>query len=277
MRPLATVTRIPAAWYWNSSREDGEMKQQTGISLVELMVALLLGSIISVAATQLFLVNRQAESLQQGLSSVQDEGRFLLGFVARDLMQAGYSADGFALQPFVFDGDEGKKSVDLTGTTNDVIAFQVNDGFDCGGNPHYTGLKVYSVEDDGGLKCTYWTPTDTIANVIISGVEAFQVQYGIDTNQSGSVQLYTDANGAANALAGGGADAPRILAVRFAVVLSSAGRVGADAALAPANMQVLNETFASGVADNQIDLDDGHLHRLFSTTVLIRNQIDENS
>ena len=52
------------------------IKSLQGLSLVELMVALLLGSFVAVAATQLFLINQSTNNLQNGLSSVQDQGRY---------------------------------------------------------------------------------------------------------------------------------------------------------------------------------------------------------
>ena len=247
----------------------------TGFSIIELMVALLLGTLVSIAATQLFLVNRQSENLQQGIASVQDQGRFLLDYMARDLMQAGYDPNGFAAVPFMFDNaDVNKNSRDLAGSTNDTIIFQVNDGIDCVGNS-YSGLKGYEVSDNG-LKCVYWTPTERkVSGVIVDGVESMQVQYGIDFDHSGRVQLYTNATGAKAALQG--YDKARILAVRFAVLLTSDGRVGADPELAPDSVVVLDKTFAAGTGATNVDLQNGHLHRLFSATVLIRNQIDENS
>ena len=53
------------------------MRKDKGFSLVELMVAMLLGLLITGAALQLFLANQQSFALQQTLSRVQENGQLL--------------------------------------------------------------------------------------------------------------------------------------------------------------------------------------------------------
>lgn len=246
-----------------------------GFSIVELMVALLLGSLIALAATQLFLVNRQTENLQQGLASVQDQGRMALDYVSRDLMQAGHDPLN-AIPPFVFSGDSNKVSDDAT--KYDVVAFQMNDGFDCVGNSPYSGVKKYWV-DDHGLKCTYWAASGhQTSGTIIDGVEAFQVQYGVDYDKSGEPgfgqpDVYTDAAGAKTLLE---ADANKqVVSARFALLLSSTGKVATDTEFTPASVQVLDHTYATGTGSTQVNLADGRLYRVFTATVAMRNQNSE--
>lgn len=255
------------------------MPIRNGFSIVELMVALLLGSLIAIAATQLFLVNRQTENLQQGIASVQDQGRFAVSYVSRDLMQAGHSLNG-SIEPFVFTGDSDKISED--NTKYDVVVFDVRDGVDCVGNAPYSGLKKYWVEDHG-LRCTYWKPAEVeptkVTGTIVDGVEAFQVQYGIDYDAFGAsghgmADVYTNADGARTLLA---ADpAKRIVSARFALLLSSPGIVSTDTEFAPASMQVLDRTYNHGTGTTNVKLQDGRLYRVFSSTVPIRNQMDRS-
>lgn len=257
------------------------MFTRNGFSLVELMVALLLGSLIAIAATQLFLVNRQTENLQLGLTAVQDQGRFATDYLKRDLMQAGHNLSG-SVQPFVFAGDANKISVD--GNKHDTVVFDVRDGVDCVGNASYSGLKKYTVVNTStstnGLQCTYWAPATghQTTGVIIDGVESFQVQYGIDYDTSGMAghglaDAYTDAAGAKMALE---ADAKkRIVSVRFAMLLSSPGVVSTDTDFAPGSVQVLDKTFNTGTDSSTVNLQDGRLYRVFGSTATIRNQMDE--
>ena len=65
-------------------------RKQLGLSLVELMVAMVLGLLITAGVTQLFLTNRLTANLQQGLASVQEQGRFAVDFLSREMMAAGY-------------------------------------------------------------------------------------------------------------------------------------------------------------------------------------------
>ena len=251
---------------------------RNGFSLVELMVALLLGSLISIAATQLFLVNRQTENLQQGVAYVQDQGRFALDYVGRDFMQAGHDPLG-AVQPFQFSGDADKISTD--GTLMDTVVLEVHDGLDCVGNGSYTGLKKYSVVSNS-LRCTYWSAAgDPVTSAIIDGVAAFKVLYGIDfdkwgTSGYGRAEVYTNSTGAASLLDFSDAANKnnRIVSVRFGLLLSSEGVVTRETPLTPTTIKVLNTTFNSGTGAGQINFADGRLYRVFSSTIEIRNQVE---
>lgn len=64
---------------------------QKGFSLIELMVSLVIGLILVAAITQVFIGSKVTYSMQSALSKVQENGRFAMSFLARDLRQAGYS------------------------------------------------------------------------------------------------------------------------------------------------------------------------------------------
>ncbi len=61
------------------------MKTQRGFTLIELMVALALGLIISAAATMLFLTSQKSYSLQQGVAELQDNANFGLNYITQDI------------------------------------------------------------------------------------------------------------------------------------------------------------------------------------------------
>jgi type IV pilus assembly protein PilW len=64
-------------------------KTQQGLSLVELMVAVILASFIIAGIIQVVLSNRQAFNLTESMVRVQESGRFTLNFIADDLRQSG--------------------------------------------------------------------------------------------------------------------------------------------------------------------------------------------
>jgi type IV pilus assembly protein PilW len=66
------------------------IKFQRGLSLIELMIAILIGSFISAGLLQLFVSSRQTYRVQESLSRLQEEGRFAINFLSRDLRMAGY-------------------------------------------------------------------------------------------------------------------------------------------------------------------------------------------
>ncbi|MGC9456384.1 MAG: PilW family protein [Halothiobacillaceae bacterium] len=63
---------------------------QSGLTLIELMIALVLGLIIVAGVIQLFLSSKQAYRLQESMSRVQETGRYALEVMSRDIRQAGY-------------------------------------------------------------------------------------------------------------------------------------------------------------------------------------------
>ncbi len=66
-------------------------KRQVGITLVELMVALTLGLIVIGTASQVFVANKRTYRLSQALARVQENGRFAMQSIARDIRMAGLS------------------------------------------------------------------------------------------------------------------------------------------------------------------------------------------
>lgn len=67
----------------------GPGSAQRGISLVELMVAMTLGLLLVLGVTQMLLGNKQSFLMQQQLASMQENARFILARMSRDIRQAG--------------------------------------------------------------------------------------------------------------------------------------------------------------------------------------------
>lgn len=61
-----------------------------GFSLVELMVAIVIGLIITIGVVQIFSANRATYQLDEGLARAQENGRFAIEFLAQDIRHAGY-------------------------------------------------------------------------------------------------------------------------------------------------------------------------------------------
>lgn len=262
------------------------IKSLQGLSLVELMVALLLGSFVAVAATQLFLINQSTNNLQNGLSSVQDQGRYAFSYISRDLMQAGYNSEGDSLSPFLFENSSipgNEISQDEHSARYDRLVLQVNGGTDCVGN-EFTGIKVYEMKENTqtgvtGLLCRIrWQETSTndegdeetawktTSETVVDYVEAFQVLYGVDTDSLGdsgygAADYYATATDVSPAL-------DRVVSVRYALLLASDRVVSTESAYAPTEIQVLDQVYDS----DDINLSDGRAYRVYISTVGLRNQ-----
>lgn len=62
---------------------------QSGFNLIELMIALLLGLLVSGAAITVFLSNRQAYAATEGVGRVQETARMAFELMSRDLREVG--------------------------------------------------------------------------------------------------------------------------------------------------------------------------------------------
>lgn len=64
-------------------------RAQSGFNLIELMIALLLGLLVSGAAITVFLSNRQAYAATEGVGRVQESARMAFELMSRDLREVG--------------------------------------------------------------------------------------------------------------------------------------------------------------------------------------------
>lgn len=68
--------------------------RQRGLTLVELMIALVLGLLVIAAATAVYLSNRRAYTVNSALSTIQSNARIAYELIARDIRQAGTTGCG---------------------------------------------------------------------------------------------------------------------------------------------------------------------------------------
>ncbi|MGJ4803878.1 PilW family protein [Luteimonas sp. SDU82] len=66
-------------------------RSQKGVSLIELMVALAIGSLLILALVEVFAASRTAYMLSAGLARTQENGRFAIDILQRDLRMAGHA------------------------------------------------------------------------------------------------------------------------------------------------------------------------------------------
>lgn len=66
-------------------------ESQKGLSLVELMVAMLIGLFLISGVVKIFVDSKKTYSFQQSLARIQENGRMALEFLGRDIRMAGYA------------------------------------------------------------------------------------------------------------------------------------------------------------------------------------------
>jgi type IV pilus assembly protein PilW len=65
-------------------------RHQRGIGLVEIMVALTLGLVLMGGVLQVFISNKQTYRMQEAHARLQENGRFAMEKLSRDIREAGY-------------------------------------------------------------------------------------------------------------------------------------------------------------------------------------------
>lgn len=65
--------------------------RQRGLTLVEIMIAMALSLILLLGVSQIFIGAKTSYNLQEGVSRVQESGRFAMDFIRADMRMAGYT------------------------------------------------------------------------------------------------------------------------------------------------------------------------------------------
>ena len=102
-------------------------RRQAGFSIVELLVAMAVGLILMTGVLRIFLGNTESYSINQNLARLQENGRFTLEFITREINSAGYYgcfSDGASLQTalnsptaFLYDFSQPIDGFESTGAT----------------------------------------------------------------------------------------------------------------------------------------------------------------
>lgn len=266
-------------------------KSQYGFTLIELIVSLGLGLLIAAAATQLFVTNVQGFNAQRGISDVQDNGRFALDFINRDVRQAGVAPAGSSVSPYppvVTD------IADMPGATPDLLTMgnvaspglgasdqlviqrlALVDSVDCEGNAVLAGQYIVSryflradvaSEATSALACDGGSHNTTVLSgigdagiVLLGSVENMQVQLGVGNAEVPVRYLRPEQYPAPPA------PRPQILTVRLGALVASVDTTGDQMGEAP-DLNVLDALV------NDIPAD-GRIRRVFVTSVALRNQL----
>lgn len=75
-------------------RRSLKYRSSRGLSLVELMVALAVGLLLTAAVIQIFLSTKNTYRIQESMARLQENGRFAVNYLVTDLRMAGYMGCG---------------------------------------------------------------------------------------------------------------------------------------------------------------------------------------
>lgn len=165
-----TATPITTRRHRRHSTPANASCRQLGLTLIEVMIAITISLIMLAGVIQLFVSNKQSYRIQEGINSLQENGRFALQFVSSSLRMAdnwgGIKSSLIAAAPIA--GITGKGSCNSTWISTVTTGFR-----------GYTGL---------GAGATQLFADCIAAADYVAGSDLFVVRYaGADFVQTGAL------------------------------------------------------------------------------------------
>lgn len=235
----------------------------TGMALVELLVAMLIGAILLTGLVQIAASARSSFRLQEGLAEVQESGRFVMDSLGSILRQSAFTPEPWSdtTDPVGLTSD----TMDSSSTRGDRLVVRTWSDRNCFGNLNpardgadlprfYLRESVLELNGSNNLAhtCRYGPSADLFVTQLqrqglVENVEAFQAQYAEDTDGDGEADHWVGGND--------WLDERRVLGLRLAVLIKSSQSVTEPASRV---YQVLDESITTSA--------DGKLRRVFTLT-----------
>lgn len=220
------------------------VRTQRGLSLIELLVALLITGTLLVGVITVFSSSSRAGRTQMVIAGLSDSGRFAIDTMARDLRLAGYRDTDWML------GAMSDSIVAIDGVPadgGDTINIRYEAARDCtfaAAPPDGVVTNVYKIVA-GEFQCN--------GQPIATGVEQMQVYFGEDTDNDGVANRLL-APGSA------GLDMTRVVSLRVHLLVRS----NSPNAAAGAQTYYFDNAMQPAAGDRQV-------RREYSLTVALRN------
>jgi type IV pilus assembly protein PilW len=232
--------------------------QQFGFSLVELMVAMVIGLIILLVVGTLFANSRQTYLMQDANSRLQENARYATELLSRQIRMAGYTAINFSplagADLFAKPASYSFAGTPIAGidggAASDSITLSFDNDRDCLGNAVSTATNRFQINASNQLECISGGAT----GVLLDDIEAMQVLY----RQTGST-VFQNA---------GSVNMSNVVSVRICLLL----RAMADVNKKAVDSDLINQSYVDCSGSTQT-MSDGYIRRAVTTTVAIRNRL----
>ncbi|MGF1548024.1 MAG: PilW family protein [Thiotrichales bacterium] len=251
------------------------ISSQSGLTLVELMIAMVLGLLLLGGVVSVYISGKQSNTARDGWSLLQENGRAAIRMLESGIASAGYPRSEDTIPLVVIDGDVtgwSKSFLTADGTPGDRITVSFNPRGECGPGEYFScdclgqATKLASVVNSyyleaGQLMCR---GSSGGAQPLVENIDAFQVRYGVDTDGDGAVDgAYLPATDLA------ADDWAQVIAVQIGLVVNSAMPVR-DVPEDSPPLAVLDfeYTAPTGPIDGRL------ARRVFTTTIPLRNRAD---
>lgn len=247
------------------------MRKNLGFSLIELMVAMALGIVLLLGVVNVFSSVRETSRLGENMSRLQENGRFGLDYMVKEIQQAGYlgpPGNELVLNAIT---PTGANTLDGGGVNADGLEINFAAERNCFDvlQPGFALKTVhFSWSNDVDptaavipglvLTCTYNGVAEINNQPLVDDIETLQFIYGVDADGDGAPNQYFNANNVPNW--------PLVVNVVVGIIATS-----------PDNNLVLQETTlpSTTLLDVQIPPSvTGKIQKPFFSTVALRNRIN---
>lgn len=237
-----------------SSRHRQHCRYQAGYTIIEILVALVLSLILLLGVIEIFMASRTSYTLQSGVARLQENGRYALDIMSRNIGMAGYNAPQGIVSANTLDNESENAGLGLTqalSTASDVIEISYESTTDCLGNSSGgTATDRYYI-DGTTLMCL--GNGNVNAEPLADGIESMQILYGEDTDADKVANLYVSAG---NVTAW-----TNVVSVRIALLVSTVDNTN----ILDNNIYRLLNAPAMG------PFNDALVRRVYTRTILLRN------
>lgn len=238
------------------------LRHQQGLTLVEIMIAITISLLLLAGVMQIFLGSKSSYNLQNGLGRLQENGRYAMDILDRNIGMAGLSSNpNSPIDPIVQanTADNASPNTDLgfsvaNGQASDIIEIEYFSATDCLGNA--TGGNAIDRYYIDGTDLMCLGNGSNTPQVLAEGVENMQILYGEDLSGDFMADKYVSA--------GNVTTWANIVSVRIALLVNTVESVGGE----DTGVYALLNAPPIG------PLEDNLARRVFTRTILLRNKLD---
>ncbi len=236
------------------------MTKEQGFSLVELMIALVLGLLVGGAVLQSFIMNNRSIVFQRASITTQDQGRVALDMLARYIRMAGYQETDLMSSNLSngLDGSENGAidSILVRYQAGSTMSFSI---YDCVGTEITTASSgtvssnEFKLQSDGNGRYNLICDNGTTSGALASNIEQFNILYGVDTDDDRAPNQYLPHDAASTSMSS-------VVAIKACLVIASEDNI------------ISTDTTFSDFCVPTTPVTDKRIRRKVGSTIALRNR-----